>query len=263
MEIPLLAGRTCEMSDDPERPFEALVNRSFADRYFEGRYPIGHVLLKGPQGDVGSKIVGIAADVREDGPGAPTQPLIYACGYLRHWADSDILVRARNIASAAGAARQALRSVEPSRALYSVRPLAEALEASLSPTRFRTLLISLFSAMALTLAAVGLYGVMAYMVSQRRREIGIRMALGARPGQILGEVLRSGGSLAGIGAAAGVVLAAAVSRTLGSLLYGVEPLDVTSYVAATAVLLGVGAVACLIPGKRATSIHPTEAIRGQ
>jgi putative ABC transport system permease protein len=261
MEIPLLEGRTCEMNDDPQRPFEALVNKRFAERYFEGRDPIGRVIRQGPQGDVGSKIVGVVADAREDGPSAPMQPLIYACGYLRYWADSAILVRARDTASAAGAARQALRSLEPSRPVYSVRPLQEALAASLAPTQFRTLLIGLFSALALTLAAIGLYGVMAYMVAQRRREIGIRMALGARPGQILGEVLRSGGALAGIGAVAGVGLAAAVSQTLRSLLYGVEPFDVTSYVAATAVLLAVGLLACLIPGKRATAIHPTEAIR--
>ena len=261
--IPILHGRTCEMNDDPERPFELVVNRRFAERYFPDRDPLGHVLRQGPQGDVGSKIVGVVADAREDGHGAEPQPLIYACGYLRYWPDSDILIQAVDTATAVESARQAIHSVDPSRPIYSVRPLTDALETALAPTRFRTLLIGLFSVLALTLAAIGLYGVMAYMVSQRRQEIGIRLALGARPMQIMGEILRSGGALAAAGAAAGIVLAVAFSRALRTLLYETPALDLTSYLGATVILLGVGLLACLIPGKRATSIHPTEAIRSQ
>jgi ABC-type antimicrobial peptide transport system permease subunit len=123
------------------------------------------------------------------------------------------------------------------------------------------MLVSLFSLLALTLAAIGLYGVMAYMVSQRRREIGIRVALGARPGQIAGEILRSGGVLASAGAAAGIALAAVGSRLWSTLLYGIRPSDPATYVSAAAVLFGVALLACLIPGRRATSIDPTEALR--
>jgi ABC-type antimicrobial peptide transport system permease subunit len=117
--------------------------------------------------------------------------------------------------------------------------------------------------MALALAAIGLYGVMAYMVSQRTREIGLRVALGARPGQVVGEILRSGGALAGAGAGAGIVLAAAASRLLSALLYGVRPSDMTAYLAATGVLFAAAFLACLIPGKRGASIDPTEALREQ
>jgi ABC-type antimicrobial peptide transport system permease subunit len=104
---------------------------------------------------------------------------------------------------------------------------------------------------------------MAYMVSQRTREIGIRVALGARTGQIVGEILRSGGMLAGLGAVAGIVLAAMISKTLGSLLYGVRPSDVSTYLSAVCVLLGVAVAACLIPSRRAALIDPTEALREQ
>lgn len=260
--ITVLEGRTCRMSTDSARPFEALVNRSFADRYFGGRVPLGRTIGQGPSGNAG-EIVGVVANAREDGPGIEAQPLIYSCGYLRYWPDSNILIQTRSPGAVANAAREAIRSIEPSRPVYSVRPLAGALRDSLSQTRFRTLLVSLFSMLALTLAAIGLYGVMAYMVSQRIREIGIRVALGARPAQIAGDVLRSGVLLAGAGVVAGIGLAAAVSRVLGTLLYGVRPSDLVSYLSATGMLLGVALLACLIPSRRATSIDPTLALREQ
>jgi len=261
--IPILDGQTCRMNSDPKNPFEALVNRTFADQYFQGRNPLGHAILLGPVGDSSTKIVGIVADAREDGHSKQAQPLIYACGYLRYWPDSDFLIQSRNPAAIASAARMAAQNLEPSRPVYSVRPLTSALTGALSQTRFRAQLISLFSIMALMLAAIGLYGVMSYMVSQRTREIGIRLALGARRGQILADILRSGGVLASAGAVAGIALAAVASRLVATLLYGVQPSDVGSYAMATAALLGVAVLACLIPGRRAISIDPTQALREQ
>lgn len=260
--IPVLQGRTCRMNTDPDRAFETLVNRSFADRYFQGRDAIGRIILQA--GDAASrKIVGVVGDAREDGLNKEPQPLIYACGYLRFWPDSDFLIQTRNPAAIANAVREAIRVIDPSRPIYSVRPLTDALHGALAQTRFRTLLVTLFSMMALTLAAVGLYGVMSYMVSQRTREIGIRMALGARSGQIVGEILRSGCVLTGAGAAAGIALAAVASRLMTTLLYGIQPTDVTTYLSAAGVLFGVALLACLIPGRRATSIDPTQALREQ
>ena len=261
--IPILAGRTCRMDTDPRKPFEALVNRSFVDRYFAGRDPLGRTILRGPQGESATRVVGVVADAREDGYANAPQPLIYACGYLRYWPDSDYLVQAGPPAALARAAREAIRAIEPARPVYSVGPLADSLKAALSQTRFRTLLVSLFSIMSLTLAAIGLYGATAYMVSQRRREIGIRVVLGARPGQIAGEILRSGLALAGCGIGAGLVFAAAASTLLGKLLYGIHASDTITYVSAAAVLLVVAVSACLIPSRRATSIDPNEALRGQ
>jgi putative ABC transport system permease protein len=263
LRIPIIEGRSCRMNTDPQRPFEALVNRRFAQRYFQGRNPIGHNILGGPQGEGAARIVGVVADAREDGPAREPQALIYACGFLRYWADSDVLIQTRNPMALSGAVRAAIHDIEPRRPVYSMRPLPDALRRALSQTRFQTLLLSLFSMMALALAAIGLYGVMAYMVSQRTREIGLRVALGARPGQVVGEILRSGGALAGAGAGAGIVLAAAASRLLSALLYGVRPSDMTAYLAATGVLFAAAFLACLIPGKRGASIDPTEALREQ
>jgi putative ABC transport system permease protein len=260
--IPILAGQTCRMTTDPNQAFEALVNRSFAARYFQGRDPIGRTVFGGPIGNSMPKIVGVVADVKEDGAGRDTAPVIYACGYLRYWPDSDILVRtAGRPAAMANAVREAIRVIEASRPVYAVRPLTEALDSTLAQNRFRTVLVSLFSAMALTLAAIGLYGVMAYMVTQRTKEIGVRVALGARPGQILSEVLRSGGKLTLAGAIVGIVLAALASRFAGTLLYGIRSFDTATYLGAAGVLIAVALLACLIPGRRATAIDPVQALR--
>jgi len=260
--IPVLSGTTCRMNMDVDAPFEAVVNRSFVNRYFPGRDPIGHIVKNGLAGGEPFRIIGVAADTREDGAAMEPSPLIYACGYLRYWPDSNFLIRTHGApANAVQAIRAALRSVDPSRTVYSVRPLEEALSASLAQNRFRTLLVTIFSAMALTLAAIGLYGVMAYMITQRTREIGIRIALGARPHQIIVEILRTGGALALSGSLVGVLLAAAGSGLIGALLYGIQASDAATYLGAIVVLLAVSLIACLIPGRRATSIDPTAALR--
>ena len=261
--IQLIAGQTCRMTSENERPFEVLVNQQFAERYFAGRSPLGHTIAQGPQGDVATRILGVVADAREDGPHTDPQPLIYSCGYVRYWPDSEFLIRTANPLGIANAARAAIGKVDPSRPVYSVRTLTDAMRESLAPTRFRTLLVGLFSMLALTLATIGLYGVMAYMVSQRTREIGIRVALGARKSQVFAEVLRSGGLLAAGGVGVGVVIAAALSKLLGALLFGVPGLDGISYLSAVGVLLGSALLACAIPGKRAASINPVRALREQ
>jgi ABC-type antimicrobial peptide transport system permease subunit len=147
------------------------------------------------------------------------------------------------------------------RAVYAVRPLAQALAGALSQMRFRTLVVGLFSLLALTLAAIGLFGVMAYMVTQRTKEIGVRVALGARPVQILSEVMRLGAMLTIAGAIVGIVLAALASRLAGALLYGIHWFDIVTYTAAAGVLMIVALLACLIPGRRAMALDPVQALR--
>ncbi len=261
--IPVVNGRTCRMDTGTERPFEILVNQKFVNTYLNGRNPLGHYILQGPIGDGQSEIVGVVPDVREDGYAQEPRPVIYACGYLRYWPDSDFLIRTGRAPITPLAIRNTIASVDPRRPIYSVRMLAEAHREALSQTRFRTLLVGVFSMLALTLGAIGLYGVMAYTVSQRTREIGVRIALGARPLRIVGEVVRSGGIPAAAGTAVGVGLAEAASKLLETLLYGTSPSDAATYLSAVFTLLAVAAVACLIPGCRAASTDPIRSLREQ
>jgi putative ABC transport system permease protein len=261
--IPILAGEPCRMSPDSAHAFEALVNQKFVDRYSSGREPIGRTLSGGPIGDSMPRIVGVVADVREDGAGKDAIPVIYACGYLRFWPDSDILIRtAGDPVAMTNAVQQQIRAVESTRPIYAIQPLAERLSGALVEDRFRTALVSLFSVMALILAAIGLYGAMAYMVAQRTKEIGVRVTLGARPGQILSEVLFLGGKLTFAGALTGIALAVIATRSINALLYGVRPLDAVTYLAAVATLSAVALLACLVPARRAMAIDPVRALRG-
>jgi ABC-type antimicrobial peptide transport system permease subunit len=200
--------------------------------------------------------------VKENGASRDTAPVIYACGYLRFWPDSDILLRtAGDPALMVNAVRRAIRALDPARPVYAVRPLLAAMDSVLAQNRFRTALLALFSTLALLLAAVGLYGVMAYMVTQRTREIGVRVALGARPGQILREILLSGARLTCAGALSGIALAALASRWAGELLYGVRPFEPAAHLAAAGILSAVALLACLVPARRATAIDPMRALR--
>src|SRR5215831_3684406 len=261
--ISIVAGQTCRMTTDPNQAYEALVNRSFVDRYLAGRDPIGRILSGGPIGDSMPRIVGVVANVKEDGANREAAPIIYACGYLRFWPDSDVLVRtAGDPADMTNALRRTIRAFEPARPVYAIRPLSDVMASTLAQDRFRTALLSLFSVMALTLAAVGLYGVMAYMVTQRTKEIGVRVALGARHGQILSMVLLSGGKLAIAGAIAGIGLAALATRVVGTLLYGIGSFDIPTYLATMIALSAIAFLACLIPARHATAIDPVQALRG-
>ena len=259
--IPIISGETCRMETGLANPFAALVNRKFADRFLPGRNPIGHTIVDN-QLAVPMQVVGVTGDVNEDGHGKEPQPIVYSCGYLRWWPDSDFLIQTRgDPAAMASAVRETVRNLDPGRAVYAVTALTSLIDRTLAPNRFRTLLVGLFSVLALLLATVGLYGVIAFMVTERTREIGIRVAMGARPGQIVSEILRSGVRMTAAGAAIGVVLAIQAARLAGTLLYGVRPLDGITYVTAAAVLLATALLACLIPGRRAASIDPVRALR--
>ena len=263
LSIPLLAGDTCRMSSDPQEEYQAVVNKAFVDRYLVGRDPIGREIIFGPQESSASiKIVGVVGNAREEGYTQPIEPIVYACGFLRWFPDSDVLIRTDGQAAMlARAARDAIHAIEPGRAVYSAQPLTDALSATLSQHRFRTLLVSAFSALALTLATIGLYGVMIYSVSLRTREFGIRLALGSSPSTIAIEILRSAGTLAVAGGAAGLVLAVLLSRVLAAVVTGVRYVDTTAYLLATGVLFGAALIGCLGPSWRAFSVDPMDVLR--
>jgi putative ABC transport system permease protein len=265
LSIPITSGRACRMDSDPDRAFEALVNRAFVERFLEGREALGLTITMGPPaGGLTMPVVGVVGDAREIGYARAPEPVVYACGFTRFIPDSNFLVRTRSAPEAmAHTIREKIRSMEPDRALYGLSPLADVLDGTLADNRFRAWLITAFSVLALGLGAIGVYGVTAYMVSQRIREFGIRMALGAQPGQIWAEILGTGGRLAAVGAVAGLALALLLSRLVATLLYGVGRLDAQAYSYAAAALFTAALLACIAPGRRATSIDPARALRDQ
>ena len=163
--------------------------------------------------------------------------------------------------SAAGAVRQVLKELDPAVPAFSITPLATVVSDSIADRRFSMLLLTTFAVIALFLAAIGLYGVVAYGVTQRTREIGLRMAMGASPGDVLGLIVGGGMKLAVIGVAIGLAGAVALARVVEKMLFQVEPLDPGSYVATAAILLVVAAVACYVPARRAMRVDPLVALQ--
>jgi predicted lysophospholipase L1 biosynthesis ABC-type transport system permease subunit len=209
------------------------------------------------------EVVGVVEDVRMTGLAETPRESIYM-----HYAQATffpwmhLTVRTRGDPTAlAPSVRSVLRGLDPTLPLGSVRPMEEIVRATAARPRMTALLMMVFAGLATVLAAVGLYGVLAYAVSRRVREIGVRIAMGARPGTVLGMVIRQGASLAGVGLALGLGAALAGGRLLSSLLYEVEPSDPVSLLAAGAALFAVALMACAVPAWRASRVPPAEALR--
>jgi len=261
--IALVSGETCRMRTDPEHEYDALVNGAFLDRYAPGRNVLDRSIIFGPQESrTPIRIVGVVENAREEGYARPVEPIVYLCGFLRWLPDSDFLIRVNGEpARLARAAREAIAAIEPGRAVYAVQPLPDILSATLSQYRLRTVLLGAFSIIALTLAAVGLWGVMAYMVSQRRREFAVRLALGAQPIAIALQIARSAGMVTMAGGGVGLLTTAAALRMSRALMAGVQISDPTAYLIGVAALLGTVVVASISPGWRAMSVDPVEILR--
>lgn len=261
MGIRLVRGRLFDASDDARRPRVGIINESMARRFFPGEDPIGKRI--GPPGRPagGGVIVGVVADVR-DGRLArhsgevPNQ--LYAPLAQNPYDVLTFVVRQSGPPSALAAA---IREVDPEVAIGAVRPLSDWVADSLARQRLAAWLFAAFSLAALLLAALGVYGVMAFLVGQRTRDIGIRIALGARVGHVLGLIGRQGGSLVAAGLAAGLVGALALTRSISSLLFGVSAWDPATFAAIAALLAAVSAAACLLPARRAARIDPVVALR--
>jgi putative ABC transport system permease protein len=258
LRIPMLQGETCRDDPRPDTPIKVVVTRAFAERFFPGESPIGHhVVSRSPR-----EIIGVVGDVRERGVARDPGPTMYMCGLIRFWPDPYFIVRtdpSRGVAM--GTIRQALREIEPQRAVYAATPLVDALGETLSQPRLNTWLLALFAATALTLAAVGLYGMLAQFVSQRRREIGLRMALGARPAQVIARVLKHGASVTAVGIGLGLIGAYAGARVMDAMVFGVSTHDPTTFIAVPLVLAAIAAGAMIVPARRAVRIEPVQALR--
>jgi putative ABC transport system permease protein len=263
LHIPILQGETC--SADPSTTFasEVLVTRAFADQYFAGENAVGHSLMSpGLPPGTSTRIRGVVGDVREGGAKTSMQPLIYYCGYNPYWPDPFFLVRAsRDRGAVMDAIRAAMLEIEPNRALYSVQRLEDTLAESLTQHRLSAILLALFAATAVLLAAVGLYGVLAQLVSSRRREIGVRMAIGARPAQIVRSVIAQAATMTGAGLVVGLAGALALAQFMTSLVFGISPRDPVTFALVPFVLAIVAGLAAFIPARRAASIDPMKALR--
>jgi putative ABC transport system permease protein len=247
-----------------------VVNRALARRFFPGRSAIGERLRAGfDDQSPWLTVVGVVADARNGGMDQPARPELFfdsdqaaAIGFSPSCAHQ--IVRAQGDPLAlAPALRAAMREIDPQTPLFRLRTMDDVVQASMSRPRFLALLLSILSAMALLLAAVGIYGVIAYQVAQRRREIGVRVALGADRGSIARLVLADGLRLVVAGVALGIAGALALTRVLEGLLYEVSPLDLPSFLAATIVLLAVAATACWLPAIHATRVDPMVALRAE
>lgn len=269
MGIPLVLGRTFTDADAAGSAPVVMINRHLAHRLFGDASPIGKRLntcVGGSQSaPVWREVVGVTGDIHADGLGNDVADEVYfpeAQVVLEpgRW----IVVRAGvQATSLAAPIRRAVAGVDPLLALSGVATMDQVIGRSLAASRFTTTLLLLLGLAGLALATVGIYGIIAFFVAQRSREIGIRMALGADAGRVLATVVRQGLSLAGLGVAVGVVAAWIATRWLASQLYGVGVRDPLTFLAVSALLLVVAALASWVPGRRATRVDPTVALRSE
>jgi putative ABC transport system permease protein len=281
MQIPLLAGELCRepqmnlrsSAADPTgihhvefSAIQVVVNRSFADTYPAGSTVIGHHLqvlgnsFMQPK-DAG-EVRGIVGDAREEGINRPPSPTVYWCYGAPGGPDPFYLVRTHAEPMAmAKTLRQTIREIEPARSVFDITPLEGRIDDAFAENRLRTVLLAFFAATAVSLACVGLYGTLSYTVNVRRREVGLRLALGALQGQIVKQFLLQGLGVSFLGCLAGGCLAAAFTRVLSGMLYGVSPTDSVTLSSVVLIVLVVAAVASLVPAIRAARVEPMNVLR--
>jgi putative ABC transport system permease protein len=261
--IPIKEGRSFLSSDGPDGPMVAIVDERLAHTVWPGTTAIGRRLREG-EGDPWSTVVGVVGHVRHTGLDDHSQPQVYWNHPQRPQDRMALVVKARgDPAALMSAIAAAVREVDPQQPIYDARTLDAVVDRSLGHRRFQVLLLAIFATIALVLAGVGAYGVIAYGVNQRVREFGVRIALGARHSDVIALVLRRGGLLFTLGALAGITLATLGVDVLSSLVYGIAPRDVASFVLATLLLFVVSIAACYIPARRAARVEPTIALRSE
>jgi putative ABC transport system permease protein len=263
----LLSGAWCpELRLDWNAPSRVMVNRRFVEVYAHGENVIGrHLQVVSTRGaEPPAEIVGVIADMREDGLDAPAYPYFYSCAIAGGWPDPEYAVRASGDPRALVASvREVVRRIDPARAIFGVRTMDEAIDASLDRPRSSAEVLAVFALTAMALAAVGLYSLLAHFVNTRRQEIGVRMALGATPSQILELTLTGAGRLIISGIVLGAGLTFAGQKLVKSLLFGVGPLDAISLAGAATLLAVVSLGAAMLPARRAAAIDPAESMRGE
>jgi putative ABC transport system permease protein len=264
----LVEGRFFRADDDGRHPPVIIVSQTTARHLFPGKDPVGQTfhIPKFPYAQTSSNeatVVGVVSDVKYSGIDASAGDQVYWSLPQAPWLSTFLTVRAANDAHLAPALRAAVASVDPTFAITSIQPLESILATATAPARFRTALIAAFALLALVIAAVGLYGIVAYSVSERTAEIGVRVALGAATRDVISIVLREALAMAGAGLVIGLPLAYVTARTFAALLFGVTPADVFTYAASAVALLLVALAAALVPAQRAARVDPIMALRAE
>ena len=264
LRIPIIAGRVYDASDVVTGPETGVINQAAARRFFPKGDAVGRRIRIGPMSNgPWITIIGVVGDIRDQSLDAPAKPTLFANHRLETWERSmTLFVRTSGDPTAvAGTIKEALRHADPSLATRDVETLNQVLALDLAPRRFALAVCAAFAVVAFLMAALGIYGVLSYMVSTRSREIGVRIALGASPRDVVLLVARQGLVPAVVGIVLGLGGAMGSGRVLVTSLYGISPLDSTTYVAVVGAVLGVAAVACLVPALRAMRVDPLSSMR--
>ncbi|MGB7923252.1 MAG: ABC transporter permease [Pyrinomonadaceae bacterium] len=262
--IPLLKGRLFTDQDDEKTPRVVVINQTLAQRFFPAEDPVGkRIQVRNTRGEPPwMTIIGVAHDVKAEGLDVENRPQVYfPLQQVSNLSLALVIRTASDPGALTEAVRREVRAVDPDLPVYAIRTMDEVMAKAVSQRRFSMVLLGVFAFIALALSAVGIYGVMAYSVSQRTHEIGVRMALGAQPRDVLRMVITQGLTLIFAGMAVGLVGAFIVTRFLSGLLFNVSPRDPLTFAAITLLLAIVALLACYVPARRATKVDPMVALR--
>jgi putative ABC transport system permease protein len=260
LRIPLKSGRFLDHTDAANAPETVVINEAFVRTFFQNENPLGHRIQMGR--NAWRTIVGVVGDTRQTGIAAETQPEIFISTEQSPYPDMSLALRTNgDPMSLAPAVREVVASLDKNVPLYGVERLDDSIASLVAPQRFNMALLAGFAALALLLSAIGIYGVMAYAVGQRTHEIGIRLALGAVPGNVLRMILLQGAKLAAFGVLIGLGAGFALTRLLSSMLFQVKPTDALTFAAGALILFAAALAACWIPARRATKVSPLVALR--
>ncbi len=262
--VPLLHGRLFTADDAWDGPRQIVLTETMAKRLWPDDDAVGKELFWGGVTGTPRIVIGVVGDYEDVQPGAGSQPLMFLPYNQLPWPKMTVVVRSdAAFTGAAGVIREQIRALDPGLAVPTIRPLEQKLADAIAGPRYRSLLLGAFASVALLLAAIGLYGVIAMNVSRRQRELGLRIALGAKPHAIVRRFVLDGARLTVVGLGLGLVGAWALSRAIASLLYETAPLDPVVFVAASLVLGGAALVASYMPARHAARIDPMEALRDE
>ena len=262
MKIPLKSGRVFSAQDDTTATPVMIVNESFAKKYWPGQNPLGKRVAAGYNNDSLRTVIGVVGNVHRDALDQEAPPAMYLMYRQASYNDLTLMIKTRaNAANVPAALRREIAALDPDLSLGPIRPMETVLSTSLARQRFSASLLGIFAMIALALSAVGIFGVMTAMVTQRTRELAVRLALGAHPRKVLQLVLSHGAWLAGIGIVIGLFGAFALSRVVAGLLYDVRASDPVNLLGVSLLLAAVALLACYIPARRATRLDPIITLR--